>query len=191
MDPEQPSLIRIIEEEIIDYLIRSHFFHPKYVSTLGLKGNERILEFGCGGGAMSIAIAHSIQLGGHLTCIDISEYWIKKAQQRLKNYGMIEFRTGDITKMDIPENYYDAVIIHFVLHDVDPSMRIDIMNALAKSLRPEGTLYIREPSKPSHGIPLLEIQNLMRDVGLREHQVDCARSILWKSICDGVFLKSW
>ena len=67
MDPEHPSLIRIIEEEIIDYLIRSHFFHPKYVSTLGLKGNERILEFGCGGGVMSRAIAHSIQLGGHLT----------------------------------------------------------------------------------------------------------------------------
>jgi ubiquinone/menaquinone biosynthesis C-methylase UbiE len=191
MEPYQPSFLRIIGEEIIDYRIRSRYYHPKYVRTLDLVGSERVLEFGCGGGCMSRALSRVLQPDGRLTCVDISEYWIKKSQRRLHSFKNIEFLVGDITRLEMPDNSYDAVVIHFALHEVDPTVRIDVVNALAKTLHAEGTVFIREPAHPTHGIPLAEIQALMRDAGLREHHAGCARSWRWGMICDGVFLKSW
>jgi len=191
MDLDRPPLSRIIEEELVGNRILSHFYYPKYVKALELTGNERVLEFGSGGGLMSRALIQVINRGGSLTCVDISEYWIKKAQKRMRDFSNVEFRLGDITQMDLPDNAYDTVVIHFVLHDIDPAKRIDVMNALTKLLRPEGTMVIREPVKPGHGIPLAEIRTLMRDCGLREHRSGCTKSWRWKWVCDGVFIKSW
>jgi ubiquinone/menaquinone biosynthesis C-methylase UbiE len=191
MDPEHPPLMRIIEEELIDYRIRSRFYHPEYVKRLGLSGTERVLEFGSGGGCMSRALAQMLMPDGSLTCVEISPYWTGKARQRLQGFPPIEYLQGDITRMPVPENHFDAVIIHYALHDVEPAARIDVVSALAKCLRPEGALFIREPSKPEHGMPLSEIRALMRDAGLREIHAGCTRS--WRRVwsCDGTFKKSW
>jgi ubiquinone/menaquinone biosynthesis C-methylase UbiE len=123
--------------------------------------------------------------------VEISPYWVEKAKQRLKGFTNIEYLQGDITRMPVPENHFDTVIIHFVLHDVEPAARIDVVSALAHCLRPEGTLFIREPAQPEHGMPLLEIRALMQDAGLREIHTGCTKSWQWKWICDGTFKKSW
>jgi SAM-dependent methyltransferase len=191
MAADRPPLLRIIEEEVIDYRIRSWFLHPYYVCTLGLTGDERVLEFGSGGGCLTRALAGTLRQGGSLTCVEISPYWIAKAQARLKHFPNIEFREGDIRKMALPAGHYDAVLIHFALHDVDPPERVDVLSALATALRPEGTLFIREPSTPGHGISPDEIRILMRDTGLRELHAGCTRSWPGRPVCDGVFRKSW
>jgi ubiquinone/menaquinone biosynthesis C-methylase UbiE len=191
MDPAPPPLLRIIEEELIDYRIRSRFYHPKYVKTMGLSGSERVLEFGSGGGCVSHALAKTLSPDGALTCVEISPYWVEKAKRRLKAFSNIEYLQGDITRMPVPENHFDTVIIHFVLHDITPTDRIDIVSALAKCLRPEGTLIIREPANPWHGMPLSDIRTLMRDAGLREIRTGCTRSWQRTWTCDGTFKKSW
>ena len=191
MENDHPPFARIIEEELIDYRIRSRFYHPAYVKRLGLSGTERVLEFGSGGGCMSRVLAHTLSPEGSLSCVEISPYWIEKARQRLTVFSNIKYLQGDITRMTVPENHYDAVIIHFALHDVDPAVRIDVVNALAKCLRPEGTLFIREPAKPEHGMPLSEIRALMQDTGLREIHTGCTKSWPGKWTCDGTFKKSW
>ena len=191
MENNHPSFARIIEEELIDYRIRSRFYHPSYVKRLGLSGTERVLEFGSGGGCMSRALTRVLSPEGWLSCVEISPYWIEKARQRLKVFTNIEYLQGDITHMTVPENHFDAVIIHFVLHDIEPASRIDVVSALVKVLRPEGTLFIREPAKPDHGMPLSEIRALMQSAGLREIHTGCTRSWQRTWICDGTFKKSW
>ncbi len=191
MNPERPPLARIIEEELIDYRIRSRFYHPEYVKSLGLSGTERMLEFGSGGGCLSRVLARTLSPEGALSCVEISPYWTEKARQRLKNFTNIEFLQGDITRMPVPKNHFDAVMIHFVLHDVEKSARIDVVSALATCLRPEGALFIREPAKPEHGMPLSEIRALMQDAGLREMHTCCSKSRQWRGICNGTFKKSW
>jgi ubiquinone/menaquinone biosynthesis C-methylase UbiE len=123
--------------------------------------------------------------------VDTSRYWIDKAQSRLKQYANIEFRQGDVARMELPEAKFDTVVIHFVLHDVQADTRPDVMDALARTLHPEGVLHIREPAKPGHGMPVSEIRALMRGAGLRELRVGCTRSFRWKWVCDGTFRKSW
>ena len=70
MDNDRPPLARIIKEELIDYRIRSRFYHPAYVRTLALSGNEKVLEFGSGGGCMSRALAHILSPEGSLSCVE-------------------------------------------------------------------------------------------------------------------------
>jgi ubiquinone/menaquinone biosynthesis C-methylase UbiE len=191
MDPTHPPLARIIEEELIDYRIRSRFYHPGYVKSLGVSGAERILEFGSGGGCLSGPLAKTLSPEGVLTCVEISPYWTEKARRRLQSFTNIEYLQGDIIRMPVPENHFDAVIVHFVLHDIRPEARIDVVSALARCLRPEGTLFIREPANSWHGMPLSEIRTLMRDAGLREIHTGCTRSWRRTWCCDGTFKKSW
>ncbi|MDP3181072.1 MAG: class I SAM-dependent methyltransferase, partial [Bacteroidota bacterium] len=106
MENNHPSFARIIEEELIDYRIRSRFYHPSYVKRLGLSGTERVLEFGSGGGCMSRALARTLIPEGSLSCVEISAYWIEKARQRLKVFTNIEYLQGDITRMTVPENHF-------------------------------------------------------------------------------------
>jgi len=191
MDHEHPPLTRIIEEELIDYRIRSRFYHPDYVKMLGLSGSEKVLEFGSGGGCLSRVLAKTLSPEGALTCVDISAYWMEKARRRLKAFTNIEFLQGDITRMQVPQNHFDVVIIHFVLHDIAPAARIDAVSALAGCLRPEGTLIIREPANPWHGMPLSAIRALMQDAGLREIRTGCTRSWRRTGTCNGTFKKIW
>jgi ubiquinone/menaquinone biosynthesis C-methylase UbiE len=93
--------------------------------------------------------------------------------------------------MGLPDNTYDVILIHFVLHDINPERRIVVLNALARTLRPEGSLLIREPAKPGHGISLSDIRKFMQDCGLREKKTGCTKSLWWNWICDGIFIKSW
>ncbi|MEI7857886.1 MAG: class I SAM-dependent methyltransferase [Methanomicrobiales archaeon] len=103
---------------------------------MDLTGAARVLEFGSGGGCLSRVLARTLGPEGSLSCVEISPYWTEKAKQRLKAFTNIEFLLGDITRMALPENHYDAVIIHFVLHDIEPETRIDVVGALAACLRP-------------------------------------------------------
>ncbi|MFA6225690.1 MAG: class I SAM-dependent methyltransferase [Methanoregula sp.] len=191
METSHPPFARIIEEELIDYRIRSRFYHPIYVKTLGLTGTERVLEFGSGGGCLSRVLARTLSPEGSLSCVEISPYLMEKARRRLKIFTNIEYLLGDITQMALPKNHFDAVIIHFVLHDIEPAARMDVVSGLAQCLRPEGTVFIREPANPWHGMPLSEIRALMRDAGLREIHTGCTRSWRWTWTCDGTFKKSW
>ncbi|MDO9036223.1 MAG: class I SAM-dependent methyltransferase [Methanoregula sp.] len=191
METDRQPFARIIEEELIDYRIRTRFSHPVFVKSLGLSGTERVLEFGSGGGCLSSALVRSLIPEGSLSCVEISPYWVEKARRRLKSFTNIKYLIGDITRMTIPKNHFDVVIIHFVLHDIEPAARIDVVSALAKCLRPEGILFISEPAKPEHGMPLSEIRALMRDTGLREIHTGCTRSWVRKWICYGKFKKSW
>jgi ubiquinone/menaquinone biosynthesis C-methylase UbiE len=109
-----------------------------------------------------------INQGGSLTCIDISKDWMKIAKHRMRHYNNVDFKIGDILKMEINPNSYDAVYIHYVLHDIPFSQRQKIIEKLVYLLKKDGKLYIREPIKKSHGMPEDEILQIMQKCNLSE-----------------------
>ena len=78
---ESPSFLY----KVIDSLGNNHLFgfiYTKYIKTLGLSGNENILDFGSGSGAGSKHLAKMIQgKDGTLTCLDTSIYWTFSCQK--------------------------------------------------------------------------------------------------------------
>jgi SAM-dependent methyltransferase len=102
-DFEHPSILFILEDKLKGLLGGSLLYNP-YFKTFGLKGNESVLDFGCGGGVGSQCLANLLDKGGHLTCIDVSRYWIERARKRLDKYSNVECKSGDIRELDIPDS---------------------------------------------------------------------------------------
>jgi ubiquinone/menaquinone biosynthesis C-methylase UbiE len=126
-------------------------YYRGFARILSPHGNERVLDFGSGSGICSRHIAARLQPnGGQLDCLDISYGWSKVIRKTLKRYRNVTYHLGRITQLDLPESAYDAVVIHFVLHDIPTAERLGILKALARRLKPGGRLLLREPH--GHGI---------------------------------------
>ena len=162
---ENPSLLWRLEDTLKNLFGEQVIYSP-YVSAFQLKGNEKILDFGCGSGIGSRCIVKRLSKAGQLTCVDVSAFWISKAKRRLKNFRNVEFKVGDVIKLDIPDSSYDVISVCYVLHDIEPPLRQATINCLSRKLKPEGRIYINEPTKISHGIHPAEILSLMSEAGL-------------------------
>jgi ubiquinone/menaquinone biosynthesis C-methylase UbiE len=173
VDFEHPSALFILEDTLKG-LIGGPLLYKPYFSTFGLSGDENVLDFGCGGGAGSQCLANFLNQNGHLTCVDMSDYWIKRAIKRLKKYPNVECKVGDIRSLQIPDHSFDVISIFHVIHDIAPEERQDTVSLLCKKLKRDGTVFVREPIKKSHGMPITEIRTLFSNAGLIE--TDCQES---------------
>jgi ubiquinone/menaquinone biosynthesis C-methylase UbiE len=165
-DFEHPSILFILEDKL-KVLIGGPLFYNPYYRTFGLKGNENVLDFGCGGGVGSRCLANLIKKG-HLTCVDISQYWIEKARKRVKKYSNVECKAGDIREIDIPDSTFDVISTIHVIHDIHPKDRQSTVGALTRKLKPGGILFIKERIEKSHGMPVEEIRSSFFSAGLKE-----------------------
>ena len=167
VDFDNPSFLFVLEDRLKD-LIGEPLLYKPYFSTFGLKGDESVLDFGCGGGVGSRCLSKFLNGQGHLTCVDISSFWIEKAAERLKKHPNAECKSGDIRELDIPEAAFDIISIFHVIHDIAPAERQSIVNTLSRKLKANGALFIREPVKKSHGMPVEEIRMLLSNASLKE-----------------------
>jgi len=166
-DFEHPSIHFILEDKL-KTLIGGPVLYNAYFNTFGLKGNERVLDFGCGGGAGSRCLANLLSKDGHLTCVDVSRYWIDKAGKRLEKFSNAECRSGDIRELRIPDSSFDVISVIHAIHDIAPEYRQDMIKTLSLKLKAGGFLFIRERTKRSHGLPAEEIGSLLSGAGSRE-----------------------
>jgi len=167
VDFDNPSVLFVIEDGLKGLIGESLFYKP-YFNTFGLKGDETVLDFGCGGGVGSRCLLEFLNRQGHLTCVDISNFWIDKATKRLKKYANVECKSGDIRDLDISDSSFDVISAIHVVHDIAPAERQDIVKTLSQKLKAGGLFFIREPVKKSHGMPVEEIRTLLSDAGLNE-----------------------
>jgi ubiquinone/menaquinone biosynthesis C-methylase UbiE len=167
IDFDNPSAMFVFED-ILKSLIGGPLLYDPYFKTFELNGDEQVLDFGCGGGAGSRCLRKILKNNGHLTCVDISGYWIKRAEGRLGKYPDVSCLAGDIRKLDLIDNSFDVINIFHVIHDIAPEDRQGTINALARLLSKNGKVFIREPIKQSHGMPISEIRELFSNAGFAE-----------------------
>ena len=166
-DFEHPSILFILEDKLKGFLGGPLLYNPYFIN-FGLKGNERILDFGCGGGAGSRCLANLLGKGGRLMCVDVSCYWIAKARKRLDKYSNVECKWGDIRELDIHDSSFDVISTFHVIHDITPTERRDIVKTLSQKLKAGGLFFIRERIGKSHGMPVEEIRTMLSDTGFNE-----------------------
>jgi SAM-dependent methyltransferase len=166
-------------------------YYARYVRSLGLKGGERVLDYGSGPGVAARYIAARLaEGGGRVTCVDVSQTWLRIAQKTTRRYPNVEHKLGEIAALDIENDAYDVIFIHFVLHDIPARERPDVVRHLGAKLRQGGRLVLREPTSKGHGISPQEIQRLMTSAGLQQVSVKTGRALLIQPVCDGQFHKT-
>lgn len=180
-DFENPSFLEKFLEKTLKNWWGTLVYGP-YVDSFNLKGDENVLDFGCGDGIGSRDIIKKLSAGGSLTCLDISSYWLNITKKRLSKYNNVNFLRGDIRLLDLEDLYFDRICIIHVLHDINPLDRQEVVSSLSKKLKRSGKIHIFEPIKYSHGMAIKEIKELMNKVGLIEEE-----SLTKKSWYKGVF----
>lgn len=131
--------------------------YRRWVAELGLAGNERVLEVGCGAGACARHLAAALPEGS-LTCLDVDGRWLDIARRRLARFKRTEFAVGDIAQWQ-RAGEFDAVVVHFVLHDIPARERSAALANIAASLKPGGRLFLREPT--GHAMAIEELLGLL------------------------------
>ncbi|RDG36203.1 class I SAM-dependent methyltransferase [Streptomyces corynorhini] len=119
----------------------------------GLKGNEQLLDLGCGRGAMLIEAAKRLPMG-RAVGVDL---WSEKDQSgnrpevTLANAtaagvaDRVEIHTADMTALPFEDNSFDVVTSALAIHNIpSPEGRYSAVNEAMRVLRPGGQLIIAD-----------------------------------------------
>jgi SAM-dependent methyltransferase len=112
-------------------------FVPLLLGEIEPVRGSRILDVGCGAGALSLAAA---RLGGHCLGVDISAPLVEAARARARRIGAesVEFVQADAQTHRFGEASFDALISRFgIMFFTDPHAAF---RNLRSALRPGGTL---------------------------------------------------
>jgi arsenite methyltransferase len=120
----------------------------RILDALALKGEERVLDVGCGAGLMSIGLAKRLK-SGRVTGLDQSEE-ADTAKENAKLEGVAEklrIDTGVSAKLVYPDNHYDAVVSFLALRDLgEADVREQMVREMLRVLKPGGRLAIFDTS---------------------------------------------
>lgn len=117
------------------------------------RGNERVLDVGCGHGALSAHISKRVP-NGLVLALDLSEKMISYASDTITTFPNLIFLTGDATSLPF-YNQFDLVVSTFALHWVLDQEKA--YSSLYQCLTPGGKLLIVEAAKRNNYVgPLTE-----------------------------------
>lgn len=165
--------------------------YREFVDALDLKGTEHVLDFGSGWGVNARFIAKALSKGdGRVTCLDVSRTWLQVAKRTLRDMPNADFMLGDISEQKIPDDTFDVIVVHFVLHDVDKAVRERTVRELARVMRKNGKLVLKDPLEMGQGNSVEEIHEVMNKAGLKETESHMSKAWFFGEIYNGVFVKN-
>jgi trans-aconitate methyltransferase len=115
------------------------------VDALAPRAGDRVLEPGCGTGLVT---RHLVATGASVVAIDSSQTMLARARSRAP---AATFERRDVRDA-LPDGPFDAVVLGFVLHELDPEARVALLRAAAERLGPDGRIGVLEwgvPDGPS------------------------------------------
>ena len=115
-------------------------WHLWVFDQFNLPPESRILELGCGPGALWSKNIHRIPDGWDITLSDFSPGMLRDAQQNLRDSQRdFEFREIDAQSIPFAEKSFDAVIANHMLYHVQD--RDKALSEIHRVLKPGGCLY--------------------------------------------------
>jgi len=140
MDYETIKRAYAILSPVYDFLFDKVFYPGRVaaIDLLEIKPGDRVLEVGVGTGLNLPLYPRDCEVTG----IDISEGMLRKADERVRTYGMTNTKlmVMDASKLEFPDNSFDRVIATYVISAVpDPVKTLLEMRRVCK---PSGHLVI-------------------------------------------------
>jgi SAM-dependent methyltransferase len=113
---------------------------PQLVTSLTLNPGQRVLDIGCGGGGLAVALAGAVAPGGHVVGVDVSEALLNLARQRADEMGITNL---DLVLLDMQSGAvggepFSLVVSQFGVMFFDEP--VVAFTNIARHLQPGGVL---------------------------------------------------
>jgi SAM-dependent methyltransferase len=124
----------------------------RLLTGLGLRGDERVLDLGCGRGAV-LLIAAKLVPRGSAVGVDIwrADQTGNSMQATLANAAAegvadrVELHTRDMTDLQLPDDSFDLVVSNLAIHNLpDRDARRSAIDEAVRVLRPGGHVVIAD-----------------------------------------------
>jgi arsenite methyltransferase len=121
------------------------------LDSLALRGDERVLDVGCGRGLLAIGAAKRLKNGKVVGIdvwnpFDLSGNTPEAAKANAKTEGVadkVRIENGDAQKLVYPDNHYDVVMSSLALHNIpEQNARAKAVREMVRVLKPGGKLAI-------------------------------------------------
>ena len=111
---------------------------------------ERGLSLGCGEGRLERDVLAK-GICREMVGLDLSPEAVARASEsaRAESCSEVEYRLGDMNRLELEENSFDIIFFHQSLHHVE-ALEL-CLTSVARALRPGGLLYLDEYIGPSRG----------------------------------------
>ena len=98
------------------------------LNKIDWRGNEQVLDVGCGRGLLSVKVAQKLTSSGHVTGIDI---WSQKdlsgnsLEATMKNIQLegladkVTIQDGDACGLEFEDDSFDVVVSNLTIHNID------------------------------------------------------------------------
>ena len=108
-----------------------------------LEPGQRVLDFGCGPGSISVGLASAVDPGEfHGVDMEESQIELARAAAKAGGHDNATFHTGDVTALPFEDSYFDAAHCHAVLMHVPDTE--GTLAEVKRVLKPGGIIASRE-----------------------------------------------
>ena len=116
------------------------------LSRMALGPGMRVVEVGCGTGYLSVDVAHRVEPGGMLFCVDIQPQMVEKTLKRLDAHGLRHVQGFVAPAHKLPFDIFDIdlVFLVYVLGEIPDADRLPALREALRVLRPGAALSISE-----------------------------------------------
>jgi arsenite methyltransferase len=129
------------------------YARDRILARLQLRGDETVLDVGCGHGLLLIAAAKLLPRG-HAVGIDLWSRWEQSDNSReatLRNAALegvaqrVSVHDGDMRKLPFADGSFDATVAHFAIHNIrGPEERRRAIREIVRTLHQGGQVAISD-----------------------------------------------
>ncbi len=126
-------------------------FHHIVIEQLTLRGEEQILDIGCGTGTLTRDIANALSDKTRSLCIglDAAEEMVKIARLKSSKIPNIQFDAAIAEELPYPSGKFDAAVSTFFFHHIHFELKKEVLAEVARVLKPGGRFIVVDVDVPT------------------------------------------
>jgi SAM-dependent methyltransferase len=145
----------------------------RILDSLTWRGDEKVLDVGCGGGLFAIGAAKRLK-AGRVTGVDIQPVDVARENAKLEGVAdKLRIETADVLKLPFQSDSFDVVLSSLALHELESvTDRAAALREMARVLKPGGRAAIFDI------LHTTEYAKVLQEIGLADVQLS-PMSFLW------------
>lgn len=129
---------------------RAGAMRRRTVDLAGIGAGERVLDVGCGTGALTRLIRERVGPTGFVAAIDPSPEMVAVARRKMTVAGLaIEVRVAGVEALPFVDGGFDAVVASLMAHHLTDGERQRGLAEVRRVLRPGGRLLLVDLARPA------------------------------------------